>query len=90
MLQDFGQSALMLQTGFNLIVRILVGHSAQVWWWWMILTIIHTISFQTGDFNDIAHFPVSWGVQPESVGTDGFSDAKRLAKRQLKLSEINI
>jgi hypothetical protein len=56
----------------------------------MILALIHTISFQTGDFKDIAHFPVRWGVQPESVGTDGFSDAKRLTKTQLKLSDIKI
>jgi len=78
----------MLKNGFNLILRILVGHRVQRCWWRMISAIIHTISFQTGDVKDIGHFPVSWGVQPESVGTDGFGDAKRPAKRLLKLSGI--
>jgi hypothetical protein len=54
----------------------------------MISAVIHMISFQTEDFKDIGHFPVSWGVQPESVGTDGFGDAKRPAKRLLKLSKV--
>jgi len=78
----------MLKNGFNHILRILVGHRAQRWWWRIISAVIHTISFQTGDVKDIGHFPVSWGVQHESVGTDGFGDAKRPTKRLLKLSGI--
>ena len=33
---------------------------------------------------------MSWGDNPESVGTDGFCDAKRPAKRPLKLSGLEI
>jgi len=56
----------------------------------MTSAVIHTILFQTGDVKEIGQFPVSWGVQPECVGTDGFGDAKRPAKRLLKLSQIKI
>jgi len=42
----------------------------------MIGAVIHTMSFQMGEIKDMGHFPVSWGVQPGSVGSDGFGDAK--------------
>jgi hypothetical protein len=80
----------MFKNGFNLILQILVGHRVQWWWWKMISAVIHTISFQTGDIKDIGHFPVSWGAQPESIGTNGFGDAKWPAKGLVKLSGIMI
>jgi len=41
-----------------------------------------------GNVRNIAHFPLSLGVRPESIGTNGFCEAKRPAKRLPKLSAI--
>jgi len=43
-----------------------------------------------GEVKIIGPLPVGCSVQPGSVGTNGFGDAKRPTWRLLKLSEINI
>jgi hypothetical protein len=61
-------------------------------WRWgrMLMATIHMILFQPGDIKYIWHSHLRWGVQFESIGTDGFSDANWPAKRELKLEEITI
>jgi hypothetical protein len=56
----------------------------------MVLAVIHMILFQTGNVKNIRHFPVSCGVQPQSVGTNGFRDAKQPTNWLFKISGINI
>ena len=79
----------MIKNHFNHILRILVGHLTQLRWRRILLGVIHLVSFQTGDVKNIGHFPVSWGIQPESIDTNGFSDVKRPTQRLLKFSVID-